>query len=142
MPFWILLRALACTSRSFCISRTAAGVDDDAMAWLLLLLPLLPPPPLLAAGFGVVGDVDAGLGFLRLCLTTDFFTWAETLMGFHGPERQVRLPFRGPPLRQIIGPCGLHLGPLPISFALRCSKSPLNELPPLKKKQKNELPRR
>jgi hypothetical protein len=32
-----LLRALAWTSRSFCISRTAAGVDDDddAMACLL-----------------------------------------------------------------------------------------------------------
>jgi hypothetical protein len=46
-----LLRALACTSRSFCISRTAAGVDDDAIAWLLLLPPPPPPPPL-AAGFG------------------------------------------------------------------------------------------
>jgi len=46
VPFWILLRALACTSRSFCISRTAAGADDDAMACLL------PPPPPPASGSG------------------------------------------------------------------------------------------
>lgn len=32
VPFWILLRALAWDSRSRCISRTAAGVDDDATA--------------------------------------------------------------------------------------------------------------